>query len=260
MVGSVVAADLAEDDDFDVAIADVRRDALARAAARASRRVRTVEADLADAMSVAEVRAHERAVVRRPRLEPKTVALLPPSVHANQRSIEQHPLRSFRFRPTGLPGGVDHGFESGWVGRTCRIELDGDPPRPESFRQLDGERGDFGSLIARRRREPRPFDPPPALRTARAGRTGQVVLALRAVKAGVFHGATPNSVNLPVIVRRFGRGRPREARRRSGSRRPGHAGYRLTFRQRRTERPTCPPGRPGAATRTAAVESARARG
>ncbi len=53
MVGSVVAGDLAEDDDFDVAIADVRRDALDRAAARASRRVRTIEADLADPAAVA---------------------------------------------------------------------------------------------------------------------------------------------------------------------------------------------------------------
>ncbi len=53
MVGSVIAADLAEDDDFDVALADVRRDALARAAARASRRIRTIEADLADPAAVA---------------------------------------------------------------------------------------------------------------------------------------------------------------------------------------------------------------
>ena len=53
MVGSVVAGDLAEDDDFDVAIADVRRDALDRAAARATRPVRTIEADLTDPAAVA---------------------------------------------------------------------------------------------------------------------------------------------------------------------------------------------------------------
>lgn len=48
MMGSVIAADLAADDDFDVTIADIEPDALARAAARARGSIATVRADLAD--------------------------------------------------------------------------------------------------------------------------------------------------------------------------------------------------------------------
>ncbi|MDY7107711.1 MAG: saccharopine dehydrogenase C-terminal domain-containing protein [Planctomycetota bacterium] len=52
MVGSVIAADLARDDDFDVAIADVRSDALQAAQQRAAGRIRTVQADCADPEAV----------------------------------------------------------------------------------------------------------------------------------------------------------------------------------------------------------------
>ena len=48
MVGSVMAADLASDSQFDVAIADANPNALAAASARARGRVRTIQADLAD--------------------------------------------------------------------------------------------------------------------------------------------------------------------------------------------------------------------
>ncbi len=48
MVGSVIAADLAEDDDFDVSIADVRAEALSAAQSRATGRVETIQADLSD--------------------------------------------------------------------------------------------------------------------------------------------------------------------------------------------------------------------
>ncbi|MHC4108971.1 MAG: saccharopine dehydrogenase family protein [Planctomycetota bacterium] len=48
MVGSVMAADLAEDPDFQVAVADVRPQALRAAAARAKGEVATVEVDFAD--------------------------------------------------------------------------------------------------------------------------------------------------------------------------------------------------------------------
>lgn len=48
MVGSVMAADLAADDDFEVVIADVRPEALQAAHQRAAGRVQTVQADCAD--------------------------------------------------------------------------------------------------------------------------------------------------------------------------------------------------------------------
>lgn len=48
LVGSVMAADLAADTDFSVAIADSREDALARANARAGGKLRTIRADLSD--------------------------------------------------------------------------------------------------------------------------------------------------------------------------------------------------------------------
>ncbi len=54
MVGSVIAADLAEDDDFDVSIADVRGEALSAAQSRAAGRVETVHADLSDPAIVAK--------------------------------------------------------------------------------------------------------------------------------------------------------------------------------------------------------------
>ncbi len=46
MVGSVIGADLARDDEFTVTIADVSEDALSAAAARSEGRIRTVQADL----------------------------------------------------------------------------------------------------------------------------------------------------------------------------------------------------------------------
>ena len=54
MVGSVMAADLAEDDDFDVSIADVRAEALSAAQSRAAGRVEIVQADLSDPAIVAK--------------------------------------------------------------------------------------------------------------------------------------------------------------------------------------------------------------
>jgi len=52
MVGSVMAADLASDSDYDVRIADRSSDALARASTCAGGRVKTVEADLSDPAQV----------------------------------------------------------------------------------------------------------------------------------------------------------------------------------------------------------------
>jgi len=49
MVGSVMAADLVEDEEFEVGIADVRREALHLAIERSAGRVQTHEADLSDA-------------------------------------------------------------------------------------------------------------------------------------------------------------------------------------------------------------------
>ena len=54
MVGSVIAADLAEDDDFDVSIADVRDEALGAAQSRAAGHVETIQADLSDPEIVAK--------------------------------------------------------------------------------------------------------------------------------------------------------------------------------------------------------------
>ena len=54
MVGSVIAADLAEDDEFDVSIADVRAEALGAAQSRAAGRVQIIQADLSDRAIVAE--------------------------------------------------------------------------------------------------------------------------------------------------------------------------------------------------------------
>ncbi len=48
MVGSVIAADLADDDDFDVSVADVRAEALHAAQSRAAGRVEIIQADLSD--------------------------------------------------------------------------------------------------------------------------------------------------------------------------------------------------------------------
>ena len=54
MVGSVVAADLADDAQFEVTIADVRADALRGAVARAKGRIKTVQADLAELDTIAK--------------------------------------------------------------------------------------------------------------------------------------------------------------------------------------------------------------
>ena len=54
MVGSVIAADLAEDDDFEVSIADVRAEALHAAQSRAAGRVEIIQADLSDPATVGE--------------------------------------------------------------------------------------------------------------------------------------------------------------------------------------------------------------
>ncbi len=54
MVGSVIAADLADDAQFEVTIADVRADALRVAQARAKGRIKTVQADLAEPNTVAK--------------------------------------------------------------------------------------------------------------------------------------------------------------------------------------------------------------
>jgi lysine 6-dehydrogenase len=55
MVGSVIAADLANDSDLDVTIADVREENLAKAAARALGKVKALRADLADPAAVARL-------------------------------------------------------------------------------------------------------------------------------------------------------------------------------------------------------------
>ncbi len=52
MIGSVIAADLADDAQFEVTIADVRADALRVAQARAKARIKTVQADLADPKTI----------------------------------------------------------------------------------------------------------------------------------------------------------------------------------------------------------------
>lgn len=54
MVGSVIAADLADDDQFEVTIADVRAEALRVAQARAKGRIKTVQADLAEPNTIAK--------------------------------------------------------------------------------------------------------------------------------------------------------------------------------------------------------------
>ena len=54
MVGSVMAADLADDGDFEVAIADVRPDALRAAQSRAAGHIETIQADLSDPATVRE--------------------------------------------------------------------------------------------------------------------------------------------------------------------------------------------------------------
>lgn len=54
MVGSVIAADLAEDDEFDVSIADVRAEALHAARSRAAGRVEIIQVDLSDPAIVGE--------------------------------------------------------------------------------------------------------------------------------------------------------------------------------------------------------------
>ncbi len=54
MVGSVIAADLADDAEFEVTIADVRADALRIAEVRAKGRIRTIRADLAEPNTVAK--------------------------------------------------------------------------------------------------------------------------------------------------------------------------------------------------------------
>ena len=54
MVGSVIAADLADDDDFDVSIADVRAEALSAAQSRAAGRVEIIQVDLSDPAIVRE--------------------------------------------------------------------------------------------------------------------------------------------------------------------------------------------------------------
>ena len=54
MVGSVIAADLADDAQFEVTIADVQADALRVAEVRAKGRIKTVRADLADPNTIAK--------------------------------------------------------------------------------------------------------------------------------------------------------------------------------------------------------------
>ncbi|MEE9128476.1 MAG: saccharopine dehydrogenase family protein [Phycisphaerales bacterium] len=54
MVGSVIAADLADDAQFEVTIADVRADALRVAEVRAKGRIGTIRADLADPKTIAK--------------------------------------------------------------------------------------------------------------------------------------------------------------------------------------------------------------
>jgi saccharopine dehydrogenase-like NADP-dependent oxidoreductase len=55
MVGSVIAADLASDPDLTVTIADLREENLAKAAARAPGKVKTLRADLADPAAVSRL-------------------------------------------------------------------------------------------------------------------------------------------------------------------------------------------------------------
>jgi lysine 6-dehydrogenase len=55
MVGSIMAADLARDDDFEITLADVRPQALSTAEARCGARVRTVQADLSDPVAVRRI-------------------------------------------------------------------------------------------------------------------------------------------------------------------------------------------------------------
>jgi lysine 6-dehydrogenase len=55
MVGSVMAADLAADSSLEVTIADVREENLAKAAARAPGKIKTVQADLSDASAVGKL-------------------------------------------------------------------------------------------------------------------------------------------------------------------------------------------------------------
>lgn len=55
MVGSVMAADLAADSSLEVTIADVREENLAKAAARAPGKIKTVKADLSDASAVGKL-------------------------------------------------------------------------------------------------------------------------------------------------------------------------------------------------------------
>ncbi|XVJ59204.1 MAG: saccharopine dehydrogenase [Tepidisphaera sp.] len=55
MVGSVMAADLAADSSLEVTIADVREENLAKAAARAPGKIKTVKADLSDVSAVGKL-------------------------------------------------------------------------------------------------------------------------------------------------------------------------------------------------------------
>ncbi|MCA9309582.1 MAG: saccharopine dehydrogenase NADP-binding domain-containing protein [Phycisphaerales bacterium] len=55
MVGSIMAADLARDDDFSVTVIDTRADALQRVADRLGSRVRTMHADLGDPANIARI-------------------------------------------------------------------------------------------------------------------------------------------------------------------------------------------------------------
>ena len=55
MVGSVMAADLSNDDGYDVAIADIRPEALSAAAARARRPITTMQADLRDPREIKKI-------------------------------------------------------------------------------------------------------------------------------------------------------------------------------------------------------------
>lgn len=55
MVGSVMAADLAADSSLEVTIADVREENLAKAAARAPGKIKTVQADLSDSAAVGKL-------------------------------------------------------------------------------------------------------------------------------------------------------------------------------------------------------------
>ena len=52
MVGSVMAADLAAEASFEVTLADVREENLAKASARAAGKIKTVKVDLSDAAAV----------------------------------------------------------------------------------------------------------------------------------------------------------------------------------------------------------------